>query len=1121
MKTRTSLILIALAVLALVAVQPAQAATYYWDTNGTTAGFGTAGGTWAAPTPGPTPGWSTSNAGTAVPASVTTTTSDVINFGSGATGLGAGTITVSGTESSGNMTFASGSGAIVLSGGTITLAAAEVITVDNAADTIGSVLAGAATSLTKVGTGTLALTAANSYTGATTVSAGTLTLSGDNGAIASSTGTLAVGTAGGTAGALTLDNSSANNADRVGSVAMSLNNGTINFIGNTSPASTETIGAITAASGSNLINLSGGASDQVAVLTSTGSTITRTAGAAINIVADNINQQFKLTGGTAGMLSKAIYFNSNDFAYLDAAGNLRAPVYGTDSGFAAETSTALTAGQHNKLNGSIASQGAVSIYSLNMPSNYGITALTGNLTFTNSATEGGIIKSGGGAAQIGTAGDAVDIVGQTGGELVFNTAAAADNLTLNVGIAASTTALNKTGAGTLTLTANRDYLYTGTTTVNAGTLVLNALNTDGFKSTAVTINNGGTAKLGAADKVVNTALFTVNTGGTLDLNGSSDSIGALAGSGSVTNGAGSPTLTLKSGTQTFSGVISGTGLTLKVDGAVQTLSGANTYGGGTVINAGTVTISADNNLGAAGGGITFNGSPTVNFFGGTIGSGRTITLNSGANPTFDNLGGVIIAGPVVGSGGFTGYKSSQGNPALTLSSTANTFTGPMNLRDKGASGTGSYTFNSLADVSGAGNIKFSYSANGADFIWGSGAIAPLVLNYRQLDLAGTKGPVIKNNNTASSHANTITVNTDLLVSATGAKTLTLGGSNTGANTFAGKIVNGTGSVISLTKADAGKWILSGANTYSGATTVSAGILSLGNSLALQNSALDTTNSVAGTGTAGLRTTATTLTLGGLTGNKNFASTGGVFSTTSGGYSGVTALTLNPGTGASPSYSAIIANGAVGMTLAKTGAGTQTLSGANSYTGATTISNGTLKLTGAGSINNSPTIDVALGAIFDVSGVSGGYTLGATQTLKGKGTVTGPITVAGTLSPGYSTGTLTVVGNTAINGTFLVDVDNLGASDLLAVTGDLTLGGASILSIVDPGQLTPGFDYAIATYTVSLGGTGAFAGGDNLPKGWYVDYGSKTPKTIMIVPEPATLALLALGGLGLLLGRKRK
>ena len=67
------------------------------------------------------------------------------------------------------MTFASGSGAIVLSGGIINLAATSTITVSNAADTINSVLAGAGTSLTKAGAGTLVLSGTNTYAGTTSL----------------------------------------------------------------------------------------------------------------------------------------------------------------------------------------------------------------------------------------------------------------------------------------------------------------------------------------------------------------------------------------------------------------------------------------------------------------------------------------------------------------------------------------------------------------------------------------------------------------------------------------------------------------------------------------------------------------------------------------------------------------------------------------------------------------------------------------------------------------------------------------------------------------------------------------------------------------------------------------
>ncbi len=103
----------------------ASAATLYWDGNNDTAGFGSASGTWAAPTTGTTTaGWSTSSAGTTVVNgnSVTTTTADTLYFGDGTNALGAGTITVSGTVSANSLNVGLNSGSITFSGGTIAFA---------------------------------------------------------------------------------------------------------------------------------------------------------------------------------------------------------------------------------------------------------------------------------------------------------------------------------------------------------------------------------------------------------------------------------------------------------------------------------------------------------------------------------------------------------------------------------------------------------------------------------------------------------------------------------------------------------------------------------------------------------------------------------------------------------------------------------------------------------------------------------------------------------------------------------------------------------------------------------------------------------------------------------------
>jgi len=98
---------------------------------------------------------------------------------------------------------------------------------------------------------------------------------------------------------------------------------------------------------------------------------------------------------------------------------------------------------------------------------------------------------------------------------------------------------------------------------------------------------------------------------------------------------------------------------------------------------------------------------------------------------------------------------------------------------------------------------------------------------------------------------------------TGATTLTLGGSNTGSNTITGGLVDHGAGLLAVSKSGAGEWILSGANTYSGGTTVSAGTLEFDSAPTLNN---NTTFQVNG-GTLRFKVTSGTASVGtGVTAN---------------------------------------------------------------------------------------------------------------------------------------------------------------------------------------------------------------------------------------------------------------
>jgi YVTN family beta-propeller protein/autotransporter-associated beta strand protein len=171
--------------------------------------------------------------------------------------------------------------------------------------------------------------------------------------------------------------------------------------------------------------------------------------------------------------------------------------------------------------------------------------------------------------------------------------------------------LTKIGLGTLTLSGSGT--YTGPTAVNVGTL-----------------------QAGAANAFSPNSAYKIASGAVLDLNGFSQGIGSLAGSGSVTLGVATLTTGNDGTTTVFSGSISGTGGLAKIGAGTLILTGTNSYSGTTTINGGTLevdgSITNSSNVTVNSGG-TLNGIGIVDPATTTIMSGGTLAPGNAANPT--------------------------------------------------------------------------------------------------------------------------------------------------------------------------------------------------------------------------------------------------------------------------------------------------------------------------------------------------------------------------------------------------------------------------------------------------------------------------------------------------------
>ncbi|MGO4838883.1 autotransporter-associated beta strand repeat-containing protein, partial [Rhizobiaceae sp. 2RAB30] len=183
---------------------------------------------------------------------------------------------------------------------------------------------------------------------------------------------------------------------------------------------------------------------------------------------------------------------------------------------------------------------------------------------------------------------------------------------------------------------------------------------------------GGILRAGSANAFSGYSAFTVKAGAVLDFAGFNQAVGSLSGSGKILMGTG--TLTLGGNTSSvFSGNISGSGGLVKSGSGELTLTGINTYTGGTTIKSGTLSVSSDANLGNSAYGITLEGGTLRNTA--AFSTGRTITLAAGGGVLRTDAD-LTLTGIVSGEGGLT--KTGDGTLTLTAN---NSYRGGTRIDD--------------------------------------------------------------------------------------------------------------------------------------------------------------------------------------------------------------------------------------------------------------------------------------------------------------------------------------------------------------------------------------------------------------------------------------------------------